>query len=305
MGSGGGQTQTTKSEPWSGQQPYLTQGFQGASNIYQAGPAQYYPGQTYADMSDPTKAGLQGIVNQASGSNPITSTAGQYTKDVLSGNTNNPYAPILGAGAGQLGATAGGGYLGSNPFLDSVYSNAARNVKQDFENTVIPGITSAFGQSGTTGSALMGESLANAGGKLGDTLSGLASSIYAPAYENERTRQVQAGTQLANTGTNLFNTGVNQQTQTLGLSPSIAQSQFLNPQMLLGAGQGYEDFANKALQDDISRFNYNQNADLSALQDYLALISGNYGGTSVTRSSSSGNPLSTALGSIATIGSMG
>jgi hypothetical protein len=45
----GSQTQTTKSEPWEGQAPYLRDVFSQAKNLT---PQQFYPGQTYADPDD-------------------------------------------------------------------------------------------------------------------------------------------------------------------------------------------------------------------------------------------------------------
>ena len=45
----GSQTQTTKSEPWEGQAPYLRDVFQQAQNLT---PQQFYPGQTYANPDD-------------------------------------------------------------------------------------------------------------------------------------------------------------------------------------------------------------------------------------------------------------
>lgn len=62
-GSGGGSSNTTttqKADPWIGVQPYLTQGYQQLSNLYQpgAGP-QYYQGQQVAPMNN-----LQNFGNQ-------------------------------------------------------------------------------------------------------------------------------------------------------------------------------------------------------------------------------------------------
>lgn len=305
MGVGGGsQSSTTKSEPWSAQQPYLKQGFEEAQNIYEQGPAQYYPGQTYVDMSDPTKAGLESTVNTATAGSPITANASNYTANVLGGGSDNPYAALLNPGTSQLSKSAGGDFLTNNPYLDQTYNAAAGRVTDSFNNTVLPGIAAQFGMSGGAGDALHGLALSDAGGKLTNSLGDLAANIYGGAYENERGRQDQAASTLAGLGSNLYGTGVNERLSALGLSPTIRGAEYGDAGKLLEAGKGYEDQANKVLQDDISRFNYNQNADLASLQDYLALISGNYGATSTTRGSSSGSPISTALGGAATLASM-
>ena len=48
-GGGGGTNTVQKADPWAGQQPYLTSTFQEAQRLYNQGPMQFYPGQTYAD----------------------------------------------------------------------------------------------------------------------------------------------------------------------------------------------------------------------------------------------------------------
>lgn len=48
-GGSGSQTQTSKSEPWEAQSPYLKDIFQQAQNLT---PQQFYTGQTYADPTD-------------------------------------------------------------------------------------------------------------------------------------------------------------------------------------------------------------------------------------------------------------
>ncbi len=52
MGGGGSQTQTTKSEPWEAQQPYLRDIYSQAQNQFNQGPLQFFPDQTYADPTD-------------------------------------------------------------------------------------------------------------------------------------------------------------------------------------------------------------------------------------------------------------
>ncbi|MEJ2116432.1 MAG: hypothetical protein P8Y36_00445, partial [Alphaproteobacteria bacterium] len=177
MGSGGGGSSTTvqKSEPWDEQKPYLEYGFDEAKGIYGSGPAEYYPGQTYVDMSDPTLAGLQGQTALASQGTPsVTGSASDYAENTLSGNSDNPWAAFLGSGGTGMSETASGAYLNSNPYLDATYDAAARNVKDDFNTSVMPGIAAQFGMSGGAGSDLHKELATRAGGELTDSLSALA-----------------------------------------------------------------------------------------------------------------------------------
>ena len=298
---GGSQTTTQTSEPWSEQKPYLTKGFSEAEKIYDQGPAEYYPGQTYVDMSDPSIAGLQGQVDQANAGPGVTGDATNYASGTLQGNSDNPYAPLLGTGAGNLAQTSSGAFLNSNPYLDQTFDSASNRLKQNFTDTVMPNIGAQFGMSGGAGSALHQELAAKAGGQFTDSLSNLASQIYGGNYQQERGRQDAASGNLMNTGAGLYGTGVQERMGAAGLAPTLDQAGYLPSQMLQDAGQKYEGFGEKVLGDDINRFNYEQNAPLANLQDYLSMISGNYGGTSVSRGSSSGSPAATGVGALATL----
>ena len=52
MSGGGSNTQTTKSEPWEVQQPYIKDIYNQAQSQYQGGPMEFYPNQTYANATD-------------------------------------------------------------------------------------------------------------------------------------------------------------------------------------------------------------------------------------------------------------
>lgn len=78
----------------------------------------------------------------------------------------------------QLGSTLAGDYLGqSNPYL--------RDIVQRGQRDVMSGLNATFGGAGRTGSGLHQQTLGTA---LGD----LSTSVYAPAYEAERSRQLAA-----------------------------------------------------------------------------------------------------------------
>lgn len=302
---GGSQTTTQTSEPWSEQKPYLEKGFEEAGNIYDQGPAQYYPGQTYVDMSDPTQAGLQGQVNQAQAGAPTTGAATNYATSTLSGAGDNPYAPLLGAGASGMMDTASGAFLNNNPHLDTAFNQAAGRMGEQFSDVVMPNIAAQFGNAGGAGSELHKELAAKAGGQFGDSLAALGSNIYGGDYARERDRMTGAQHGLTSTGANLYGTGVGERMNLAGMAPQLDQAGYLPFDKMREAGKEYEGFGERVLEDDINRFNYGQNADLSSLQDYMSLISGNYGGTSVSRASGGGgSPLATGLGTAATLASM-
>jgi hypothetical protein len=83
MPGGGGQTSTSKSEPWDGQKPYVLEGYQGAEDLYKKGPAQYYQGNTVAGFGNESNNAMNAIYQQ--GMNGAQQRAGsQYALDQFS-----------------------------------------------------------------------------------------------------------------------------------------------------------------------------------------------------------------------------
>jgi hypothetical protein len=148
------QTTTQTSGPPSYLMPYINQGLQGAQNIYNQGPAGYYPGQTVIPFSGETESALQGIQQRAQAGSPINAAATNYATGVLS----NPVTSQFG------GAT--------NPYLDQTFNQAADQVQNRLQ--------SQFSGSGRNISA--------ARNPASQELNGLASNIYGGAYESERNR---------------------------------------------------------------------------------------------------------------------
>ena len=80
MGSGGGGDQTTRTEPWSGQQPYLRDIFGQAQQIYGQGPQQFFPGQTVAPFSPQQQLAMDLTTQQALGGDPLLGGAQQWAQ---------------------------------------------------------------------------------------------------------------------------------------------------------------------------------------------------------------------------------
>jgi hypothetical protein len=98
-----GQTTSTQvSAPWSGQQPYLLQGFNQAQNLFNQGGPQYYPGQTYAGPTDAQLAGITAEANIGQGGTAAQNAATPALQNML-----------------------GRGWLYGNP-AESMYSGAAQ-----------------------------------------------------------------------------------------------------------------------------------------------------------------------------------
>lgn len=168
-GKGGGDATTTqKAEPWSGQQPYLTFGFDQAKQLYNSGGPQYYPNATYVPFSQQTEQALGMAQNRAGGSAPE-----QGLNSYLTNSLN-------------------GSYLNANPYLDAMYGSASKQLTDRWSESVMPGLNATFGAAGRTGSGAHGLAFGRSTGELGDSLSSLASSLYGQNYQAERDRMTQA-----------------------------------------------------------------------------------------------------------------
>lgn len=166
---GGSQTTTTNSQPWSGAQPYLQQGFHDLQQIYQyghpTGPTQYgagsvstpdyYPGSTVAPMSNYTQAAINAQAQRAANGSPLVDAAQRQLTDTMQGQYLN---------------------ANSNPYLQSAINYATAPVEA--------AVNSAFSSAGRYGSDSQVDALARG---IGD----ISSNMAFQNYNNERDRQNQ------------------------------------------------------------------------------------------------------------------
>lgn len=164
------------------------------------------------------------------------------------------------AATGQLRDTAGGAFLGSNPYLDDMYQDAAKGVSETFNEQIMPGLNAQFGSAGRTGSGTQALMSGRAAGDAADALAGLSADIYAPAYEAERGRQQQAAGQLGQLGLGTGQLGsdfLRGQQQGAGLAGDLFSRgeqadlgrRGLAGEMFLGAGQ--QDIGRRGMAADI------------------------------------------------------
>jgi hypothetical protein len=147
-------------------------------------------------------------------------TLAQFRSDV--GDIISGRAQGLNPANVNLGLTAGGSYLDANPYLNSVFNQAADEVARQYRTAISPAIDSAFARSSgalRSGAALNARDRAEE--NLGKTLGNLATNIYGGNYQAERDRMLAAAGQQGS-----------QYLQGLGLRTSAAGT---------SAGQGTAD----------------------------------------------------------------
>lgn len=221
-GGGGGQSTTVqKADPWSGQQPFLSDVMGQAQTQYQKGPMQFFQGQTYAPLSAETQAAQDMQANRAMAGSPLV-TASQD----------------------QLTATMRGDYLdpAKNPYL-----NAGSEL---IRARVQPGIDARFSGSGRSGSALAARA---AGEGVSDAMAGQAMQNYLA----ERQNQVKG----------------------MMYAPQLAQQDYADMARLAEVGAAKEDYAQQGINENIDRFNFQQQEPWQSLGLYSNLVNGQYGST--------------------------
>ena len=175
-------------------------------------------------------------------------------------------SPLIPAAQSQALSTIQGDRLSAtNPYFASMMASAARPVVNEY-NTAIRDIGSRTASSGRYGSGAMGEMESQASENLAQALSQRGSELAFSNYNAERARQDAA---------------INQ-------AGTIAGQDYSDIQQLMNVGQANENQSLKALQSDIARYDYGQNAPQQKLGSYLAAAYGAPTPMNQTQTSSGG-----------------
>lgn len=224
--------------------PYLQMGLQRAENLF-FGNVQptLFPGQMYVSPSQQTEQALAMQEQLASAASPFLS-AGQQA-----------YLSSL----GQIGQTAGGGFLQGSPYREAAIQSAIRPLQQQFEQQVVPGIASLYSRAGRYGSGAMERALGTATEASQRAMGDISANIASQDYARERGLQQQA--QLAQSA--------------LGqAAPSFFQASFLPAQALAQVGASREAIAAQPLQEAIQRYQFQQQLPYQQLGGFLSSIYG-------------------------------
>ena len=223
--------------------PFLTEGLRQAQELFLRQQPSMFPGQTYVSPSEQTLQSLQSQEDIARQASPILGQAQQAYQ----------------ASLGQVGQTAAGGFLNANPYQQAMMEAATRPLTQQFSQAVLPGISSLYSKSGRLGSGSMERALGTATEAYGRSLGDITSNIAGTQYQRERELQQQA--QL-------------QQAALAQAAPQMYGQQFLPSQTLGQIGAQREAIAAQPLQEQMSRFAYQQRLPYEQLSGYLSSVYG-------------------------------
>tara|TARA_R100001082_G_scaffold83926_1_gene50623 strand:+ start:661 stop:1569 length:909 start_codon:yes stop_codon:yes gene_type:complete len=240
MSSGGGTTQTSgEQNPWEPTTPYLRDILSQAENIYASDVGRnYFPGSTVVPFAPQTQQSLD--------------LAQARSFDLMSPST------MLGT-AGDAYTQAATGAMGSAYGTLTPQQNYLDSVREGITSDVMGDIATQFGGMGRTGTSPMAQQAAARG----------ITQAYAPiqqaAAEAERERELRSSE--AALGRRLMGAaGIP------GIQQGMDQRTAAGIGQLGTVGQAYEDLAARQLQDQMSRYNFEQQSPYQRLAAYSQMV---------------------------------
>jgi hypothetical protein len=312
--SGGSQTQTTRTEPWDEQKPYLETGFKRAEDLYSTGkmtPA-YYSGTRLSPFDPATLQAQKAALSYASGPRPANLQAGAETTQLGGLGYGRD---LMDYGASMRGPKTASEYAGYTPFTDPQYSSllsgevdastfgpladAYRNeAMNQLTGEVLPGVRSSMVQyqpgGSTRGDIIQANAVAAASQNINDNLAKAEFDAYNQA-QNRRmgAAQMGIGAQQFGMGQGAAGAGIGQ--GYLGQYPTIMSAPLSNLAAMDKVGQQRQAMEQKGIDSALSRYEYESQLPSIGLQNYLAAISGDYGSNVTATGPAGPNPMITAL----------
>lgn len=289
-GGGGGQTSTvTKSDPWSGQQPYLQNVFGGAQNAYN----QYAsdPSSSVAGFTPQQQQAMgltQSIANgtNAGNASAVNNAAGNYTTNLVNGDylNSNP-------GNAAFSQFANGS-MNNNPYMQGMANAAADSITRNYQTTTAPQTTSQMEGAGRYGSGAMMNAQSQNQQNLATQLGNSMNNLYGGMYQTNMANQLQGAQGLSSN----YNTAAQQQLAGAANAPNVVNS-------INGAISNLYNMGGNQQALNQSQIN----APWQLLNNYSNLIQGQYGGQTSTQQPYYTNQMAGAMGGAmggAALGSM-
>lgn len=180
-GGGGTQASSTTTTSLPGWEVPTAKNYLSSVNSQVQNSLQNYPSginQTVAPFTSAQNAGLGLGASQTGAAQSLANTGASTLANFASGNNQN------------------------NPYLNSLYGQAANQLTQQYNLATQPALAAQFQQAGAFNSPGYNQAQGLAQSQLGNSLATLGAGIYEPAYQQGQTNQLNAA---LNTGTGISN----------------------------------------------------------------------------------------------------
>lgn len=299
---GGSQKSTSTSTPWAPQASQLQNAFSAAQNLFssQQGSAAY-GGDLYAGMDPATAAAIQNIVGYNNGQGKTNADTATSTGLALSDPSKftaalDQFSKSASADPTQANIAAATAYA-NNPAVDGMIDAASRDVTRNLYENDLPGIDRAATGSGNINSSRAGVASGIAARGAQDQIGDISSTIRGNAYNQGLSLAEQArGTNLSAQGQSagLYGQSVGQGLDALNLGNSTTLS---NNAAAIDASQLNQQDQQGQLDADYQAWQNQDNRQWDLLNKYYGIVgSGNWGGTTTGKTSSSGSIFGNLLG---------
>ena len=295
--SGGITTGLTKEGPWEAQAAPLKRGMARAESLYKAGPAPYFPGKTLAGFDPAQQMAQAATLGYAQGPRPA---AQQELAERQMGRTYDWAARMPEMAAQGMKATgptmqsmlAGTVDRGAGtPYgdLESAYKQSVISGLTDPTSGVLPGIRSSlvnYQPGGSTrGNMLQQNAIVDA---MTKGYAQPVAQMYGQAYQQAQGQRLPAA-QAIQQGYGQIGGAYGQAAQT-GLAGMQQYPSLMAAPMAMYGAMGDVGAQRRAMQQEsinqaMQKYEYGATAPQIALQNYMAGISGEYGGQQQARPS--------------------
>lgn len=181
-------------------------------------------------------------------------------------------SPVQSAAAGQLQKTIGGGYLNSNPYLNSMVDKAQGDLVRNYNNVVKPQTESAMVRSGSFGNSGLEQYQRDQERGLLGAMGDVSTRIRGTDYANERGYQNAA----------------------IQSAPGFAQNDYNDANALMQAGGQMQGYQNAQNQQNMNWWSEAQKYPQQRLDGYGGALSNVLGTNRTSTTASPGT--STAAG---------
>lgn len=223
--------------------PYLREALEESRSLFLGTPPAFFPGTTYVPPSAQTLEALDAAEMVSRGAAPFFEQARGGFMTGLTG----------------LEKTARGGFLGSNPYLNAMVTAASRPLTQQFQEQVLPGISSQYSAAGRYGSGAMGRAQERATEGFTRALGDVSTSIIGQDYARERGFQEAAMRDIGTAAT---------------MVPEFYRGFLAPTETMARVGAQREAIAAQPLEESMRRFEFGQRQPYEQLTGYLSSIYG-------------------------------
>ena len=295
--SGGFTTGITQEGPWKAQEDYLKRGFARAESAYKGGPAPYFPGKTLADFDPAQQAAQSNILGYAMGPRPAAQQALAERQMGRTYDWASRMPEMAAQGMRATGPTMQNMLSGTvdrgagTPYgdLETAYKDSVISQLTNPTTGVLPGIRAGlvnYQPGGSTrGNMLQQQAIVDA---MTKGYAQPVAQMYGQAYQQAQAGRLPAA-QAIQQGYGGIGSAYGQAAQTGLAGMQQYPSLMAAPMAMYGAqadvGAQRRAMDQEAINQAMQKYEYGVTAPQTALQNYMAGISGEYGGQQQARPS--------------------